>query len=74
MYEFSSRGRTGDADVYLCGCVPSMRTVRTQPAPGRHPARHMRYESLVPDPWPSGRWISDVRRAWLERTQRRADY
>lgn len=40
-----------DADVYLCGSLPFMRSVRTQLLRAGVPARHIRYEVFGPDLW-----------------------
>jgi nitric oxide dioxygenase len=40
-----------DADVYLCGSLPFMRTVRAQLLQAGIPARHIRYEVFGPDLW-----------------------
>ncbi|MGW1164620.1 globin domain-containing protein [Streptomyces sp. NPDC002550] len=40
-----------DADVYLCGSLPSMRAVRTQLLRAGVPARSIRYEVFGPDLW-----------------------
>lgn len=39
------------ADVYLCGSLPFMRTVRTQLLRAGVPARSIRYEVFGPDLW-----------------------
>jgi nitric oxide dioxygenase len=40
-----------DADVYLCGSVPFMRSARSQLLRAGIPARHIRYEVFGPDLW-----------------------
>ncbi|MFI1538569.1 globin domain-containing protein [Streptomyces anandii] len=40
-----------DADVYLCGSLPFMRSVRTQLLKAGVPARRIRYEVFGPDLW-----------------------
>lgn len=40
-----------DADVYLCGSLPFMRTVRAQLLQAGIPARRIRYEVFGPDLW-----------------------
>ncbi|MGW5661306.1 hypothetical protein ACWEWG_14560 [Streptomyces sp. NPDC003758] len=40
-----------DADVYLCGSLPFMRSVRTQLLQAGIPARGIRYEVFGPDLW-----------------------
>ncbi|UXY23534.1 hypothetical protein N8I84_36235 [Streptomyces cynarae] len=40
-----------DADVYLCGSLPFMRSLRTQLLQDGIPARGIRYEVFGPDLW-----------------------
>ncbi|WP_190016261.1 globin domain-containing protein [Streptomyces lucensis] len=51
LMDLDGIGLPADADVYLCGALPFMRSVRAQLLRAGIPARSIRYEVFGPDLW-----------------------